>query len=109
MQTRIWKKYKRREDFGECPHCGAALSWIYDGESWMPCDKEPVLFTLHPTGKNTVVYRRKVYENCVIFRKGDKRFEGIMPLQGNMQHWYTCPVLKEQRKMYVLEQRHGKY
>lgn len=97
----VWKTHKRREDFNECPHCGATLRWVYDGYVWYPCDKEPVLFILHPQGNKSVVYKKQLYDNCVLYKTGDRRFEGMTPLQGNMQHWFTCPVLRESRKEYI--------
>lgn len=97
----IWKTHKRRDDFTECPHCGKPLQWIYDGNAWMPCDKEPVMFIMHPEGKQTIVYNRKVYENCLLYRKGDRRFDGVHPLMGSMQHYFTCEVLKQHRRDYM--------
>lgn len=101
FQPQIWKSHKKRDDFTECPHCGKPLRWIYDGILWYPCDREPTMFILHPTGKNQVLYNRKLYENCLIYRKGDPRFDGVHPLSGNVQHYYTCPVLRSHRKEYI--------
>ena len=96
----IWKKHKHRDDFKECPHCGAPLKWIYDGFEWYPCDKEPVLFTMHPQGCITVVYRKKEFSNCLIYSKGDSRTAGS-PLGGHVQHYYTCPWLRNRRMEYA--------
>ena len=99
----IWKTHKRKGEFNVCPHCNAPLRWIYDGLDWYSCDKEPVLFMLHPQGKCTVLYKREIYTNALIYKKGDKRFNGIQPLQGNIPHYYTCSVLRERRRLYAME------
>ena len=96
MKPLIWKTHKRRDEFNECPHCGASLRWVYSGDVWIPCDREPVLFMMHPEGRSTVVYEKQIFEHCLLYRKNDKRF-GSVPLQGNVPHYYTCPVLKERR------------
>lgn len=98
----IWKEHKRREyEMDVCPHCGAEIRWIFDGISWLPCDREPVLFIIHPEGRENVVYRRKVIGRCLTYRKGDPRFAGAIPRQGNVQHYYTCPILKAARRDYA--------
>ena len=99
MKPLIWKTHKHRGD-PNCPHCGKPLRWIYDGENWLPVDPEPVLFTLHPDGKKTVVFSKTVYDHALVYRRGDKRFDGVAH-EGLIQHWYTCPVLKKSREEYV--------
>lgn len=84
----------------ECPHCQKPLRWIFDGLEWLPCDHEPVLFIMHPEGRESVVYGREVLTHCLTYRKGDPRFVGI-PKHGNVQHYYTCPVLREARREYA--------
>ena len=96
----IWKRHKKRLYINNCPHCGKELKWIYDGDEWLPCDREPVLFTMHPTGSQTVVYDRKELPYCVIYRKSDPRCQGT-PFRGNVQHYYTCSVLKQIRAEYA--------
>lgn len=100
FQPQVWKNHKRREQFNECPHCGQPLRWIYDGVVWYPCDKEPVIFMMHPSGKSSIVYNRELYKNCLIYRKGDPRFAGTHPLSGSVQHYYSCPILKQHRMEY---------
>lgn len=100
----IWKRHKRRDDFNECPHCGAPLRWIYDGIDWLPCDTEPVLFRMHPEGKSTVVYRRAELANCILYSAKDRKGTGE-PLWGHVQHYYTCSVLKARRREYIKNQR----
>jgi hypothetical protein len=100
MKPLIWKSHNHKEDFFICPHCNAPLRWIYVDEKWIPCDKEPTLFILHPTGTHRIVYKRQIYENALIYRQGDKRFTGEI-LQGNIPHYYTCPILKEHRREYA--------
>lgn len=95
----IWKTHKQRGDFNECPHCGKRLKWIFDGIEWLPCDSEPVLFVMHPQGKNTLVYHRELIDRCLLFDKRDKRTHGAN-LTGHRQHYYTCPWLISRRREY---------
>lgn len=104
MKPLIWKTHKHREDFNQCPHCNAPLRWIYVGEEWIPCDKQPTLFILHPSGSAKIIYKKQVYENCLIYKKADKRFQGEI-LEGNRPHFYTCEVLRKQRREYALSAR----
>lgn len=95
----IWKKHKHRDEFKNCPHCGAPLKWIYDGFDWIPCDKEPVLFTMHPEGRLTIIYNKQEISNCLLYVRGDPRTVGV-PSWGHQQHYYTCPWLKKRRADY---------
>lgn len=107
-QPLIWKSHKRRLDMSACPHCGQQIKWIYDGMSWLPCDKEPALFMLHPEGKSAVVYNKQIYDNCLLYKSGDPRFIGA-PLHGNIQHYYTCPWLIKRRSEYTSNLRVRRY
>lgn len=98
----IWLSHKRRQYIKTCPHCGKEIVWICDGIDWMPCDKEPVLFSIVPDGKLKIVYHRKVLSGCDLYRRGDDRFDK-KPLWGRQQHYYTCPVLKKARREYVTQ------
>lgn len=95
----IWKQHKHKDEYRECPHCQAPLKWIWGDGVWFPCDKEPVLFTMHPTGKLTLIYKGKELSNCVLYTPRDPRCAGN-PVWGYQQHFYTCPHLKEQRAQY---------
>ena len=96
----IWKKHKRRDNENNCPHCQAPIKWIYDGFDWFPCDKEPVLFAMHPTGRLTLIHERKELSNCLLYVKGDPRTVAP-PLWGYQQHYYTCPILRKHRAEYI--------
>lgn len=100
-QPLIWKTHRRREDWEACPHCGTPIRWIYDGSAWLPVEREPVMFIMHPEGRNSVVYKKQIYENCLLYKKGDRRFDGVRPLEGNVQHFYTCEVLREHRREWA--------
>ena len=100
----IWKKHKRRGWDNTCPHCGKPIKWIYDGMDWLPCDTEPILFRMHPDGRDTVVYKRQELERCIIYSGQDKKGDGV-PLTGHRQHYYTCHVLKARRREYIENQR----
>lgn len=101
----IWKTHKKKAEFNECPHCGKPLQWIYDGIEWHPCDKEPVLFILHPDGRNEIMYNRELFNNALVYRSGDKRFDGVRPMYGSIPHYFSCPVLKESRRMYAMDKK----
>ena len=106
LKPLIWKTHNKRLYTNKCPHCGKDIKWIFDGCDWLPCDKEPVLFIMHPEGKKQIVYKRTVYENCLIYQKGDPRF-GV-PLQGNIQHYYPCEFLVNERKKFIDKLRRDK-
>ena len=97
----LWKKPKHKGDFSECPHCGKPIRWIYDGDGWLPCDHEPVMFILHPRGTKNIVYEKQLFTNGLIYRKGDQRFVG-MPMRGNELHYYSCAVIRERRREYAI-------
>ena len=97
----LWKKHKHKGDFCECPHCGKPIRWIYDGDGWLPCDHEPVMFILHPRGTKNIVYEKQLFTNGLIYRKGDRRFIGE-PMRGNELHYYSCPVIREMRREYAI-------
>lgn len=101
FQPEIWKTHRRRNEYDECPHCGSPLRWIYDGLQWYPCDKKPVLFILHPEGTKHIVYKKELYQNALLYTPGDKRFYGVSPLYGSIQHYFTCPVLIQHRRDYA--------
>lgn len=100
-KKRVWKKHKLREQFDECPNCGKPLRWIYIEREWYPCSHEPVIFILHPEGKNTVVYKKELFEKALIYKKDDKRFENVQAMQGYIQHYYDCPVLRQERREWA--------
>jgi hypothetical protein len=103
-RSRVWKTHKRRGDFDECPDCGQPLRWLYVNGEWLPCSHEPVMFILHPDGKNAVIYKRELYETALLYKKGDPRFNGIHMLQGYIQHYYSCPILRQERQEWARRQ-----
>ena len=106
FQPKIYKQHERRGYDKKCPHCGRPIVWLTDGVYWYPCDKEPVLFTIHPDGHASYLYKRKLLTHCIRYRPGDKRIEK-QPLMGHEQHYYTCPVLRQRRKVYMEEKKYG--
>lgn len=95
----IWKEHRYKDGFKTCPHCGAQLKWVYGDDKWYPCDKEPVLFAMHPEGKLSLIYNGKETGHCVLYNPNDKRTSGV-PLWGYRQHYYTCDWLKQRRFEY---------
>lgn len=102
----IWKSHKRRLESNVCPHCGRTIKWIYDGVQYFPCDEQPVLFTMHPDGKQTLIYKKRELDHCVIYNKNDPKCSGV-PFKAHIQHYYTCPVLCEQRRRYIEDIKRG--
>lgn len=106
FQPQIWKSQKHRLEGNTCPHCGQVLRWIYNGSTWFPCDKEPVLFMLHPKGKSTIIYNKELFTNALVYKAGDRNFEGVQPLQGNEPHYFTCAVLRSHRQEFARSRRY---
>ena len=100
-RKRVWKTHKRRENFDICPDCGKSLKWLYVDYEWIPCDHEPVMFILHPDGKSTVIYKREIHKNAIMYKKGDIRFNETRVFQGYIQHYYTCHILTQQRREWA--------
>ena len=96
----IWKTHKKRAYGNICPHCGASIKWIYDGTQYYPCDEKPVLFTMHPEGRQVLIYRRSELDHCVLYDPKNPKCSGT-PYRAYIQHFYTCPVLKQHREEYV--------
>lgn len=92
----IWKSHRKRLYIDACPHCGKPIIWIHNGIDWYPCDKEPVLFTMHPQGKDIVIYKSEELNHCVIYDPKNSKCTGT-PFKGHIQHFYTCPVLIKNR------------
>lgn len=97
---RCWVIHKRKPYWTICPQCGAPVRWVrlWDG-TWSPCDEEPVLYSF-PGGKTKykIIAKRDVVLNAVPRPKaGDK------PRYGRIPHYYTCPVLREERRAWAIE------
>lgn len=105
MISQLWKTHRHAEAVERCPLCGEKIKWIYIEDGWAPCDEDPVLFILHPAGKDVVIYKGRKYECAMIYKPG-MRFAGVYePLKGYRQHYYTCAEIKEMRKNYAIQMR----
>lgn len=100
----IWKSHKRRLWIDRCPHCGAEIVWIYSSSEWYPCDKEPVLFTMHPDGRQTLIYKKRELASCILYDPKDPRCRGLT-FKAHIQHWYTCPELRKARREWAERMR----
>ena len=96
----IWKRHKHRLNDNNCPHCDKPIRWVYDGEGWLPCDRDPVMFIPHPEGSKTVIYHKKEWSGVLLYRRTDERCRGKV-FQGLIQHYYTCPILLKHRRAYI--------
>lgn len=102
----IWKTHKKRLDGNVCPHCGQTIKWVYDGLQYYPCDEQPVLFCMHPEGKQTLIYRRHELDHCILYDAHNPKCSGV-PCKAYIQHYYTCSVLREHRREYINNLRYG--
>lgn len=92
-----------RPAWDNCPQCNKPLRWLHIEDEWYPCDHEPIMFMLHTEGRNEVIYNRKVYKSALIYSRKDSRFkDNIANIKsGYIQHFYTCEVLKSERKEWA--------
>lgn len=88
-RKRCWLKHKYREEWEFCPLCHAPLRWFYDGDEWIPCDREPINFKRDIEGKLLIVSERKLKDYCTVYTPGA---EGQFRL-GLLPHVYSCDAL----------------
>lgn len=88
-RNRCWMKHRYREEWERCPMCGAPLRWMYDGDEWIPCDREPVRYFRDISGKLSVMQGRSLLDYCVLAESTvEKRTRlGLLP------HVYSCGAL----------------
>jgi hypothetical protein len=88
-RRRCWLKHKYRENWDFCPLCNAPLRWFYDGEEWIPCDREPVSFKRGLEGDVLIVSESTLKNYCILYAPGDKgQFRlGLLP------HVFSCDEL----------------
>ena len=88
-RDRVWLKHHHREPWEYCPLCAAPLRWVYDGDQWIPCDREPALYTRNIDAKALIVVKKELVGNCEIWEPGKhgKYSLGLLP------HVYSCDLL----------------
>lgn len=99
-RERCWLSHRRRPEFNSCPLCGAPIKWerLWDG-TFSPCDAEPVLVIQKRGSRFNVVYRRELIKDCKLY---SPRTDGCAaPKIARMPHYYTCPVLKAERREWA--------
>lgn len=103
-RRRCWKTHRRREDWHVCPLCGAQIKWVrlWSGD-FSPCDVEPVLFLPSKGARYSVVTRRELIDDCRLYNP--RRDGANRPNIGSMPHYYTCPVLIEERRAWAKSHR----
>lgn len=83
----IYLKYRHRSNYDFCEDCSSPLKWVYDGDNWIPCDTEPVLF--YPgKGHKTVIYKRRIIKDALIYAPGMEY--GDAPVYGLTPHMFNC-------------------
>lgn len=96
-RERCWPTHRRRQPWNSCPLCRAPLKWVrLDTDEWCPCDEVPVLFLPAKSGRYRLVSKR-VLVNGELY-KGDPH---VHPKYGRLPHYYTCPVLIEERRQWA--------
>ncbi|GEM_PF-7005206 len=83
-RKRCWLTHYRREDWEYCPLCNAPIRWMYDGDLWIPCDREPVRFSRGIDGNLTIVAGGGTLDYCMLDDGGRL---GLLP------HVYSCDSL----------------
>ena len=100
-RDRCWLTHRRREPWTVCPQCGAPLQWRRtDVDGWVPCDVMPVLYVAG--GSLRLVKRRDMLGGCSIYRAGQHCTQ--KPQYAYMPHYYTCPVLRQERAAWAKAQ-----
>lgn len=85
-----------------CPQCGAPLEWKRtDVDGWVPCDVVPALCV--KGGKLRVVRRRELMDGCCPYNA--RRHPEEKPVYAWMPHFYTCPVLRRERREWAMANR----
>lgn len=83
----IYLKYRHRSNYDFCEECNASLKWVCDGDNWIPCDTEPVLF-FPGKGHKTVVYKHRIVRDALIYTPGMEYEE--VPVYGLIPHMFNC-------------------
>ena len=101
-RERCWLTHWRREGWPLCPLCGKPITWEKTIEGWTPCDNDPALCVTG--GKWQVVKRRELTEKKYrLWGPGSAE----QPIYAMIPHYYTCKVLRAERRSYALRNRVG--
>lgn len=88
MRSRVWLKHKHKELWTNCPLCNAPIRWTYDGENWIPCDREPVSFEHCYDGTEVmIVHHKMLVHGTLNISNFETRIMGLLP------HVYSCDEL----------------
>lgn len=87
-----------------CPLCRKPLKWVrlWDN-TWSPCDDEPVLYLRKPGAKMKIVKRHELVPNCAVY--SPRKDRDALPIFGRLPHYYSCPVLREERRAWAIANR----
>jgi hypothetical protein len=69
---------------------------------WVPCDPDPVLY-VEGGGRLKLFKKREIVDGCQLYNRNKHRF--FRPIYGLIPHYYTCPVLKQERIDWARENR----
>lgn len=98
-RERCWLVHRRRQGWNECPLCGAPIKWLrlWDGQ-YSPCDEEPVLYVVDAKhlSKLKIISHRDFVDHVLL-----KIPVGSKPKYGRLPHYYSCPVLINERRAWA--------
>lgn len=94
--------HKRLPWWNTCPLCGQPITWLrlWDG-TYSPCDDEPVMYAFSEKAKYKVVVKRELVERVTL-----KLPPGAKPRYGRLPHYFSCPVLRKERRAWARANRY---
>ena len=105
-RDRCWITHKRRAAWNVCPLCGAPIKWVrLWNDEWSPCDDIPVLFLPDIKARTKIIRRRETVSGAIYKPRRDGT---ARPIPGRLPHFYSCPVLKQERRAWVMENKYCK-
>lgn len=74
------------------------MTWVRTIEEfYVPCDEEPILYA-KDNGKLKIIKRRDLIDGCSRY---DPNKHTCKPLYGLLPHYYSCPVLRDERRAWA--------
>lgn len=104
-RDRCWLTHRRREPWTVCPQCGRPIQWRRtDADGWVPVDEYPAMVV--PGGRESVVKHRDLIGGVRLYVPARDR--GTPPVYAWRPHYYSCPVLRDERKAWAKARRQKK-
>lgn len=88
-----------------CPQCGRPIQWRRtDADGWVPVDEYPAMVV--PGGRESAVKHRDLIGGVRLYVPARDR--GTRPVYAWRPHYYSCPVLRDERKAWAKARRQKK-